>query len=45
MNDIFIDFIKEKDLDQLTSPCTSNLEYERVPFESNGKERYFLDVI
>ena len=45
MKDISIDFIKEKDKDQLKSPCVLNLEYERIPFESNDKERYFLDVI
>ena len=45
MKDISIDFIKEKDVDQLIPPCALHSKYERVPFESKDKERYFLDVI
>ena len=33
MKDISIDFIKEKDVDQLIPPCALHSKYERVPFE------------
>jgi hypothetical protein len=38
MKDISIDFIKEKDLDQLIPLCALHSEYERVPFESKDKK-------
>ena len=45
METISIDFIKENNVDQLIPLCGLHSEYERVPFDSKGKEeklRQFL---